>query len=128
MVKMRKMDNGGIYPHPPPGMVMQAPPDHMPNLLQVYEQQQQQFPPQPPPPPPEQFPPQQSQVRGGQTFATTLLLSFSCAPLLKQHLLRTLNMTDDELASLEPVIADAWEQWDAQVSFIIFHYRLILIL
>jgi hypothetical protein len=120
MVKMRKMDNGGIYPHPPPGMVMQAPPEHMPNLLQVYEQQQQQFPPQPPPPP-EQFPPQQSQVRGGQTFATTLLLSFSCAPLLKQHLLRTLNMTDDELASLEPVIADAWEQWDAQVSFIDFH-------
>ncbi|KAF7334378.1 hypothetical protein MVEN_02266700 [Mycena venus] len=44
--------------------------------------------------------------------ATTLLLSFSCAPLLKQHLLRTLNMTNDELASLEPVIAEAWDRWD----------------
>lgn len=52
---------------------------------------------------------------GGQTFATTLLLSFSCAPLLKQHLLRTLQMTNEELASLEPVIADAWDQWDHQV-------------
>jgi hypothetical protein len=57
----------------------------------------------------------QGQTRG-QTFATTLLLSFSCAPILKQHLLRTLNMTNEELASLEPIIADAWDQWDHQVS------------
>ncbi|KAJ7594532.1 hypothetical protein C8J56DRAFT_440485 [Mycena floridula] len=54
------------------------------------------------------------QAHGGQTFATTLLLSFSCAPLLKTHLLRTLNMTNEELASLEPVIADAWDHWDHQ--------------
>ncbi|KAJ7233503.1 hypothetical protein B0H12DRAFT_1239348 [Mycena haematopus] len=54
----------------------------------------------------------QGPAHGGQTFATTLLLSFSCAPLLKQHLLRTLNMTNDELASLEPVIAEAWDRWD----------------
>lgn len=54
---------------------------------------------------------------GGQTFASTLLLSFSCAPLLKQHLLRTLNMTNDELASLEPIIAEAWDRWDHQVWF-----------
>ncbi|KAH8813511.1 hypothetical protein DL96DRAFT_1626223 [Flagelloscypha sp. PMI_526] len=53
-------------------------------------------------------------TNGGQTFASTLLLSFSCAPLLKQHLLRNLNMTNDELASLEPIIADAWEQWNHQ--------------
>jgi hypothetical protein len=53
---------------------------------------------------------------GGQTFASTLLLSFSCAPLLKQHLLRTLNMTNEELASLEPVIAEAWDRWDHQVT------------
>jgi hypothetical protein len=52
---------------------------------------------------------------GGQTFASTLLLSFSCAPLLKQHLLRNLQMTNEELASLEPIIADAWEHWDHQV-------------
>ncbi|KZT02391.1 uncharacterized protein LAESUDRAFT_662005 [Laetiporus sulphureus 93-53] len=51
---------------------------------------------------------------GGQTFASTLLLSFSCAPLLKQHLLRSLNMTNEELASLEPIIAQAWDHWDQQ--------------
>jgi hypothetical protein len=50
----------------------------------------------------------QGPVLGGQTFASTLLLSFSSAPLLKQHLLRTLSMTNEELASLEPIIADAW--------------------
>lgn len=57
----------------------------------------------------------QGQPLGGQTFASTLLLSFSCAPLLKQHLLRTLQMTNEELASLEPIIAHAWDQWDQQV-------------
>ncbi|KAH7908519.1 hypothetical protein BJ138DRAFT_1157516 [Hygrophoropsis aurantiaca] len=59
-------------------------------------------------------PPFPQQLTGGQSFASTLLLSFSCAPLLKQHLLRTLSMTSDELASLEPIIADAWDQWDHQ--------------
>lgn len=75
----------------------------------------------PPPPhgmPEPPFP--QGQIHGGQTFASTLLLSFSCAPLLKQHLLRTLNMTNEELASLEPIIAQAWDHWDQQVS-IPFH-------
>ena len=52
---------------------------------------------------------------GGQTFASTLLLSFSCAPLLKQHLLRTLHMSNEELASLEPILAEAWERWDHAV-------------
>ncbi|KAI0782250.1 hypothetical protein C8Q75DRAFT_788095 [Abortiporus biennis] len=56
----------------------------------------------------------QGQPLGGQTFASTLLLSFSCAPLLKQHLLRTLHMTNEELASLEPIIAQAWDHWDQQ--------------
>jgi len=56
----------------------------------------------------------QGALIGGQTFASTLLLSFSCAPLLKQHLLRTLNMTNEELASLEPIIAQAWDHWDQQ--------------
>ncbi|KAI9511505.1 hypothetical protein F5148DRAFT_327704 [Russula earlei] len=51
---------------------------------------------------------------GGQTFASTLLLSFSCAPLLKQHILHTLSMTNEELASFEPIIAQAWDQWDRQ--------------
>lgn len=57
----------------------------------------------------------QGQPLGGQTFASTLLLSFSCAPLLKAHLLRTLNMSNEELASLEPIIAQAWDHWDQQV-------------
>ncbi|KAI9453635.1 hypothetical protein F5148DRAFT_1232320 [Russula earlei] len=48
-------------------------------------------------------------------FASTLLLSFLCAPLLKQHILHTLSMTNEELASLEPIIAQAWDQWDHQV-------------
>lgn len=56
---------------------------------------------------------------GGQTFASTLLLSFSCAPLLKQHLLRTLHMTNEELASLEPVLSAAWDQWDHAVCALI---------
>jgi hypothetical protein len=75
------------------------------------------------PPPPNGVDPQTGEPafprgphgHGGQMFATTLLLSFSCAPLLKQHLLDTLQMTNEELASLEPVIAEAWDQWDRQV-------------
>ncbi|CCL99006.1 uncharacterized protein FIBRA_01014 [Fibroporia radiculosa] len=62
------------------------------------------------------------QAPGGQMFASTLLLSFSCAPLLKQHLLRTLHMTNDELASLEPIIAQAWEHWDQQRRMHQYHH------
>ncbi|KAK2464538.1 hypothetical protein APHAL10511_003445 [Amanita phalloides] len=81
-------------------------PFHLPPELQSH-----------PPPPmghdqPPPFP--QGQLNGGRLFASTLLLSFSCDPLLKQHLMRTLHMTHDELASLEPVLADAWEHWDHQ--------------
>ncbi|KAH6908320.1 hypothetical protein BKA70DRAFT_1279308 [Coprinopsis sp. MPI-PUGE-AT-0042] len=53
-------------------------------------------------------------VPAGQTFASTLLLSFSGAPLLKAYILRTLDMTNDELASFEPIIAEAWEKWNAE--------------
>lgn len=66
------------------------------------------------------FPP--AQGHGGQMFATTLLLSFSCAPLLKQHLLHSLQMSNDELASLEPIIAEAWDQWDRQVTIASIYY------
>lgn len=69
----------------------------------------------PPPHPQLEAPFPQGAPMGGQTFASTLLLSFSCAPLLKQHLLRTLNMSNEELASLEPIIADAWDRWDHSV-------------
>ncbi|KAH9848833.1 hypothetical protein C2E23DRAFT_888676 [Lenzites betulinus] len=77
-----------------------------------------EMPPHPhaPPHPIHEPPFPQGQPLGGQTFASTLLLSFSCAPLLKQHLLRTLNMTNQELASLEPIIAQAWDHWDQQRS------------
>ncbi|PPQ78243.1 hypothetical protein CVT26_007693 [Gymnopilus dilepis] len=75
---------------------------------------QQQLPPPHPPIPHHEPPFPQGAPLGGQTFASTLLLSFSCAPLLKQHLLRTLGMTNEELASLEPVIAEAWDRWDHQ--------------
>ncbi|KAJ7149914.1 hypothetical protein C8R46DRAFT_1306339 [Mycena filopes] len=57
-------------------------------------------------------PPFPQGAHGGQTFATTLLLSFSCTPLLRQHLLSSLNMSNEELASLEPVLAEAWDRWD----------------
>ena len=57
---------------------------------------------QPPPIPGQPDPAFTPGHNGGQTFASTLLLSFSCAPLLKQHILRTLSMTNEELASLEP--------------------------
>lgn len=70
----------------------------------------------PPPHPPLEAPFPHGAPMGGQTFASTLLLSFSCAPLLKQHLLRTLNMSNEELASLEPIIADAWDRWDHSVG------------
>ena len=71
---------------------------------------------------PQHVPPQAGDIPfpqgqlGGQTFASTLLLSFSCAPLLKAHLMRTLHMNNEELASLEPVLAEAWERWDHAVS------------
>lgn len=80
-----------------------------------------ELPPHPQHAPPHQMhePPfPQGQPLGGQTFASTLLLSFSCAPLLKQHLLRTLSMTNEELASLEPIIAQAWDHWDQQVRIV----------
>ena len=55
-------------------------------------------------------------LTGGQSFASTLLLSFSCTqPMLKQQLLRTLSLTSEDLAALEPIIADAFDQWDHQV-------------
>jgi hypothetical protein len=75
---------------------------------------------QPPPIPGQPDPAFAQGHNGGQTFASTLLLSFSCAPLLKQHILRTLSMTNEELASLEPIIAQAWDQWDHQVRFFLF--------
>lgn len=89
----------------------------LPEMQQQAQQQQQPQQAQALPAalPPHEPPFPQGTALGGQTFASTLLLSFSCAPLLKQHLLRTLCMTNEELASLEPIIAEAWDRWDHQV-------------
>lgn len=99
-----RIDENGVYQQVIPHELQ-----HPPHIHPQQQQQQQQPPPLGEPP----FP--QGQVNGGQTFASTLLLSFSCAPLLKAHLLRTLNMTNEELASFEPIIAQAWDHWDQQV-------------
>ncbi|OCB88040.1 hypothetical protein A7U60_g4825 [Sanghuangporus baumii] len=48
----------------------------------------------------------------GQTFAATLLLSLSCSPLLKAHLLQGLGATNEELESSEDALSAAWDQWD----------------
>lgn len=61
-----------------------------------------------PPIPQEQQPPH-------ELFASTLMLSLSCAPLLKQNLLQELHMTTKDLISFQPIIAEAWDHWDRQV-------------
>ncbi|KDQ33084.1 hypothetical protein PLEOSDRAFT_1080471 [Pleurotus ostreatus PC15] len=105
LVKQRKMRELGLEMAPDmvPMEEMRYPDGHYQQVLQHELQQPQIDPPFPPGPP-----------IGGQTFASTLLLSFSSTPLLKQHLLRTLNMTNEELASLEPIIAESWDRWDHQ--------------
>jgi hypothetical protein len=61
-----------------------------------------------PPIPQEQQPPH-------ELFASTLMLALSCAPLLKQNLLQELHMTNKDLISFQPIIAEAWDHWDRQV-------------
>ncbi|XP_006457795.1 hypothetical protein AGABI2DRAFT_190209 [Agaricus bisporus var. bisporus H97] len=116
MVKERKMrelglDMGNDMMQPMEDVHYRNPPEAQ--YPPVIPHDLQQIPP-PHAPIPHEPPFPQGPPIGGQTFASTLLLSFSCAPLLKQHLLRTLNMTNEELASLEPVIAEAWDRWDHQ--------------
>ena len=57
---------------------------------------------------------------GGQTFAATTLLAFASTPLLKQHIMTSLHMSNEEIASLEPILAAAWDQWDHAVSVVFF--------
>ena len=59
--------------------------------------------------------PDEPPIPQGQVFAATLLQAFLCAPLLKQHLLKFLQVTNEEFFSLEPVIAEAYNIWDHQV-------------
>ena len=63
----------------------------------------------------------QGQQLGGETFASTLLLSLSCVPLLKRHMLRTLpsQLTNEELASLELAVAEAYNNWNYQVRLVL---------
>jgi len=117
LVKQRRMRELGLDMGNEiiPGMEevhYRATPDGQYHQVLPPELQQQLAQPHPPMPHEPPFP--QGAPLGGQTFASTLLLSFSCAPLLKQHLLRTLGMSNEELASLEPIIAEAWDRWDHQ--------------
>jgi len=50
----------------------------------------------------------------GQTFARLLMTSAFINPNLKQHICRTLQMTAEELAGFEPIIATAWDHWNHQ--------------
>jgi hypothetical protein len=95
-------------PHPPPGTLHgEGHSSHgAPSQAPSGQHQEPPFPP--------------GRPLGGQTFASTLLLSFSCAPVLKAHIMRTLHMTNEELASLEPVIAQAWDHWDHEVWLFLF--------
>jgi len=117
LVKQRKMRELGLDPlgnELIPGMEEVQYRVHPDGQYAILPPELQHAPPPPPhgmPEPP--FP--QGQIQGGRAFASTLLLSFSCTPLLKQHLLRTLSMTNEELTSLEPIIAQAWDHWDQQV-------------
>ena len=54
-------------------------------------------------------------LTGGQSFASSLMMSFACTQMLKQQLLRMLSLTSEDLAALERIIADAFDQWDHQV-------------
>lgn len=55
-------------------------------------------------------------MTGGHYFASTLMMSFSYSPTeFKQQMLRNLSITNEDLAVLEPIIADAFDQWDHQV-------------
>jgi hypothetical protein len=125
MVKQRRMRELGLDMGNEiiPGMEevhYRATPDGQYHQVLPPELQQQLVPPHAPLPHEPPFP--QGAPLGGQTFASTLLLSFSCAPLLKQHLLRTLGMSNEELASLEPIIAEAWDRWDHQVCSMSFSF------
>jgi hypothetical protein len=51
----------------------------------------------------------------GQTFARLLMTSATLNHNLKHHLLRTMQMTNEELESFEPIIAAAWDHWNHQV-------------
>ena len=62
------------------------------------------------------FPPPPPNATPGQSFANTLLLALSCSPVLKGHVMRTLHVSNPDFASLEQVIAEAWDRWDHQVS------------
>jgi len=50
----------------------------------------------------------------GQSFARLLMASAFINPNLKQHICRTLQMTAEELAGFEPIIATAWDHWNHQ--------------
>ncbi|KAJ7603975.1 hypothetical protein DFH06DRAFT_1310748 [Mycena polygramma] len=86
------------------GTYQQVLPHDLQQQQQVQYQQQQQG-------EPSAFPGQPG-ANHAQTFATTLLISFACTPELKKNMLSILNITNEELASVEPFLAEAWDRWD----------------
>jgi hypothetical protein len=64
----------------------------------------------------------------GEIFAWTLLLALSWAPFLEQHLLKDLQVTNKEFASLPLVLEEAYNNWDYQVyvCYLCFLSALIL--
>ena len=64
----------------------------------------------------------------GEIFAFSLWQSLSWAPLLKQHLLKDLQVTNKESDSLPSVLEEAFDNWDYQVyvCYLCFLSALIL--
>ncbi|KAG8947317.1 hypothetical protein FRC04_010893 [Tulasnella sp. 424] len=48
----------------------------------------------------------------GETFASYMMLAFSCAPMLKAHVMATMGMSDGDLHAVQQLIASAWDQWN----------------
>lgn len=72
-----------------------------------------ELPPHPMNPQDPSFP--QPLLTGGQSFVSTLMLPLSWFPGWKQQVLRMFSISNEDLAVLEPIIADAFDQWDQQV-------------
>ncbi|EIW84638.1 hypothetical protein CONPUDRAFT_79489 [Coniophora puteana RWD-64-598 SS2] len=51
-------------------------------------------------------------ARAGKQFASTLLLSLTSSPAMKQDLFQELHMVDGDLKNLELIMVTAWTTWD----------------
>ncbi|KIO27136.1 hypothetical protein M407DRAFT_233621 [Tulasnella calospora MUT 4182] len=62
----------------------------------------------------QQIPPPEGPPGGspGETFAGYMMLAFSCAPMLKAHVMATMGMAEGDLHAVQQLIASAWDQWN----------------